>query len=108
MISGLDKEWAQSTYLCEFSNGVTKLAINKNTFLNGSTQFVPPYTNLGDVFVFDIFIAVNDILLAKLAKQQLVRIGHEVAQFQRRHMTKILKECNFSTELLSPIDIHDV
>ena len=79
MISGLDKKWARSTYLCELSNGVTKLAINKNTFLNGSTQVVPPYADLGDAFVFDTFIVVNDVLLAKLAEQNLVGASHEVA-----------------------------
>ncbi len=79
MISGLNEKWARSTYLCEFTNGVTQLAINNNTFLNGSTQLVPLYTYLGDALVFDTFTVVNDVLFAKLAEQFLVGISHEIA-----------------------------
>lgn len=76
MISGLNEKWARSTYLCEFNNEVTQLAINNNTFLNCFTQLVPLYTYLGDTLIFDTFTVV---LFAKLAKQFLVGNSHEIA-----------------------------
>ncbi len=79
MIRELNEKWARSTYLCKFTNEVTQLAINNNTFLNGSTQLVPLYTYLGDALIFDTFTVVNDVLFAKLAEQFLVKISHEIA-----------------------------